>query len=357
MTLDVSARADFSDNYLQYARPLSRRWTPPSIRLLLLSSVCSPAPASLCSAGLMVARRAMAPIARPHRHGARDHSRPAIRACTYPKPGADDEVAELARTFDQMLRALDAARGETEATLARQRQFVADASHELRTPLTSVLANLELLAESLHGDQGEAPLRAALNAADAPARRRPAAPRPQRRRPGRAPGAVRPRQLAGQVAAELGPWPATHTLDLDAAAPSSSARRDGSSGSRSTSSRTPRATRRRHTVTVAHGPRPPPAPRELRRAGRRPGRAAEIAPTRCSSGSCAAPATTAARSASDWRSCRAVAESHGGSVTLQSPPPPSNGAPAHGARFVVQLPTAKMEQKTPLTPSVANPAV
>jgi signal transduction histidine kinase len=40
--------------------------------------------------------------------------------------------------------------------LARQRQFVADASHELRTPLTSVLANLELLAESLAGDQGEA---------------------------------------------------------------------------------------------------------------------------------------------------------------------------------------------------------
>ena len=55
-----------------------------------------------------------------------------------------------------MLRELDAARGETESMLARQRQFVADASHELRTPLTSVLANLELLAESLHGDQGEA---------------------------------------------------------------------------------------------------------------------------------------------------------------------------------------------------------
>jgi signal transduction histidine kinase len=40
--------------------------------------------------------------------------------------------------------------------LARQRRFVADASHELRTPLTSVLANLELLAESLQGDEGDA---------------------------------------------------------------------------------------------------------------------------------------------------------------------------------------------------------
>jgi signal transduction histidine kinase len=55
-----------------------------------------------------------------------------------------------------MLRELDSARSETEAMLERQRQFVADASHELRTPLTGVLANLELLAESLRGEQGEA---------------------------------------------------------------------------------------------------------------------------------------------------------------------------------------------------------
>jgi len=39
--------------------------------------------------------------------------------------------------------------------LDRQREFVADASHELRTPLTSVLANLELLAEELDGEQAE----------------------------------------------------------------------------------------------------------------------------------------------------------------------------------------------------------
>ena len=55
-----------------------------------------------------------------------------------------------------MLHELDTARGESEASLARQRRFVADASHELRTPLTSVLANLEILAESLHGEQAEA---------------------------------------------------------------------------------------------------------------------------------------------------------------------------------------------------------
>ena len=73
-----------------------------------------------------------------------------------PHPEAEDEVAELARTLDGMLHALDEARSETEATLARQREFVADASHELRTPLTSVLANLELLEEVLEGEQREA---------------------------------------------------------------------------------------------------------------------------------------------------------------------------------------------------------
>ena len=54
-----------------------------------------------------------------------------------------------------MLAALIEARNETEATLDRQRAFVADASHELRTPLTSVLANLELLVDSTDGADRE----------------------------------------------------------------------------------------------------------------------------------------------------------------------------------------------------------
>ena len=73
-----------------------------------------------------------------------------------PRPEADDEVAELAETLEGMLGSLDDARGKTEEALTRQREFVADASHELRTPLTSVLANLELLEETLDGDQREA---------------------------------------------------------------------------------------------------------------------------------------------------------------------------------------------------------
>jgi signal transduction histidine kinase len=72
-------------------------------------------------------------------------------AVSLPEPVANDEVSDLARTLDEMLAELDAARGETEAALERQRQFVADASHELRTPLTSILANLELLVDAVDG--------------------------------------------------------------------------------------------------------------------------------------------------------------------------------------------------------------
>ena len=106
-------------------------------------------------AGLATARRAMEPIAELT-EAAREIERTRDPARSMPRPEADDEVAELSATLESMLHALDDARTETEATLVRQREFVADASHELRTPLTSVLANLELLEETLNGEQREA---------------------------------------------------------------------------------------------------------------------------------------------------------------------------------------------------------
>ena len=99
-------------------------------------------------AGLAIARRAMRPIS-ALTAGAREIADTGDLSRHMPEPPVDDEVGELARTLEQMIRSLDAARSEREAALRRQREFVADASHELRTPLTSILANLELLQAAL----------------------------------------------------------------------------------------------------------------------------------------------------------------------------------------------------------------
>ena len=142
------------EGLLLYARPLSAiDHTLGRVRLFLVLGVLGGAVLALL-AGLFVARRAMRPIAELT-DAAREIERTRDPSLKLPYPEAEDEVAELARTLDGMLRALDASRGETQAMLERQREFIADASHELRTPLTSVLANLELLSEELKGEQAE----------------------------------------------------------------------------------------------------------------------------------------------------------------------------------------------------------
>jgi two-component system, OmpR family, sensor kinase len=140
--------------FLQYARPKEQvDETIGRIYLFLALGVLGGSLLALL-AGLAVAERAMEPIARLT-HTAQQIARTRDPALQMPEPETEDEVADLARTLDQMLRALDSSRAETEAMLERQREFVADASHELRTPLTSILTNLELLEAELNGDQRE----------------------------------------------------------------------------------------------------------------------------------------------------------------------------------------------------------
>lgn len=59
--------------------------------------------------------------------------------------GPNDEIGQLATTFNDMLAALQDAFRRVEQSLQVQQRFVADASHELRTPLTTLRGNLGLL--------------------------------------------------------------------------------------------------------------------------------------------------------------------------------------------------------------------
>ena len=140
---------------VQYARQLDEvQATIDRVKFFLSTGVLGGAAFALM-AGLLIAGNAMRPIRRLT-ETAREIGRTRDPNRRVPIPDATDEVGELARTLDEMLLALESSRAETAETLRRQRQFVADASHELRTPLTSVLANLELLAEVLEGERGEA---------------------------------------------------------------------------------------------------------------------------------------------------------------------------------------------------------
>ena len=152
--VEIEVRVGPDAFFMQYGLPLSLLSSElAGLDALLILGVLSGA-ALAFGAGWLVARRAITPIAELTAAAA-EIERTGDPTLTLPEPTADDEVAELSRTLSTMLASLSEARGRTEGALEQQRAFVADASHELRTPLTSVLANLELLEESLRGQDRE----------------------------------------------------------------------------------------------------------------------------------------------------------------------------------------------------------
>ena len=151
----AAVRADttgLTTGYVQYGRSLAH--VDSTIERLWLFIAAGILGGTLLAslAGVAIASRAMRPIS-ALTATARQVADTGDPSGHMPDPEVEDEVGELARTLEQMLRSLDAARAEREAAMSKQREFVADASHELRTPLTSVLANLELLQAALAARQ------------------------------------------------------------------------------------------------------------------------------------------------------------------------------------------------------------
>jgi signal transduction histidine kinase len=291
---------------------------------------------------MAIARRAMAPIAELT-STAEAIARTRDPSLKVPQPHAEDEVAELSHTLEGMLRELDAARGETELMLARQRRFVADASHELRTPLTSVLANLELLAESLDGEQGEA-ARSALRSSQRMRRLVADLLLLARTDVGR----VVPRescdlaQIVAEAAGELGPVSGEHEIVLAVNPAPIEAVRDeihrlAINLLENSLRHTPPGTRIYVTTELRDGK----ATLVVEDDG--PGVPPELAPTLFE---------RFVRGVGDRGGSfglglaivKAVAVSHGGEVKLESP------AEGTGARFVVTLP-ARAQPVTPVTPA------
>lgn len=319
---------------VQYGRRLSDvDATIARVELLLVLGVLAGTLLALL-AGIAIARRAMEPIAELT-STAEQIARTRDSSLQMPEPSADDEVAELAHTLTGMLRELDAAHAETEQALARQRQFIADASHELRTPLTSVLANLELLSESLHGEEAEAARSAFRSSrrmrrlvADLLLLARSDVGRVVRREP------CDLAQIAVEAIAELGPVSDTHEISIDAQPAMVRASRDelhrlALNLIENALRHTPPGTEIRvGTSTTAQGQ----ARLVVEDDG--PGVPTQLADTLFE---------RFVRGAGDSGGSfglglaivRAVAESHGGAVALEQTRP---GAERPGARFVVTLP-------------------
>jgi two-component system, OmpR family, sensor histidine kinase MprB len=125
---------------LAVALPLTEVDRTLSRELLLIGLIAAGGIALAALLGLLVARTALAPIARFTRQAEAIADRPDRLEHERLQVSGRDELARLGRTFNTTLDAL-------EASIAAQRNLVADASHELRTPIATIRANLQLMRD------------------------------------------------------------------------------------------------------------------------------------------------------------------------------------------------------------------
>jgi two-component system sensor histidine kinase MprB len=108
--------------------------------LLLLVLIAAGGIALAGVLGILVARTALAPIERFTRQTESIADNPDRLEHERLEVIGRDELARLARTFNNTLDAL-------EGSVQSQRNLVADASHELRTPIATIRANLQLMRD------------------------------------------------------------------------------------------------------------------------------------------------------------------------------------------------------------------
>jgi two-component system sensor histidine kinase MprB len=111
-----------------------------SDQLLLLVLIAAGGIALAALLGVLVARTALAPIARFTRQTEEIAAAPDRLDSERLDVQGGDELGRLAQTFNRTLDAL-------EHSVQAQRNLVADASHELRTPIATIRANLQLMAD------------------------------------------------------------------------------------------------------------------------------------------------------------------------------------------------------------------
>jgi two-component system OmpR family sensor kinase len=119
--------------------------------LLIFAVVTVVAVAAAATVGVVIIRRALAPLNRVAATASRVANLPLDRGevalpVRVPEQDANPntEVGQMGSALNRMLDHISAALSTRQASETRVRQFVADASHELRTPLTAIRGYSEL---------------------------------------------------------------------------------------------------------------------------------------------------------------------------------------------------------------------
>ena len=127
-----------SDGYtIYFFSPLADLEQTLTILRNVLLAVSAGAVGIAALAGTRVSRRVVDPVRRASRAARRVAE--GLLETRLPE-GGRDELAALARSFNEMAEAL-------EERIARERRFVSDVSHELRTPLTTLRTSTDYLLE------------------------------------------------------------------------------------------------------------------------------------------------------------------------------------------------------------------